>query len=148
MINAGVIGLGVGESHAEAYIENPLSSLIAVADFDEKKQFTRGNVEHFSDANAIIEHPDISLVSICSWDNFHADQICRCIENGKHIFVEKPLCLTFEEMVRIHDTLRANPNVRMSSNLILRRYPRFSKLKQEIESGSMGTVYYLEKIFG
>ena len=40
---------------------------------------------------------DIDVVSIASYDNYHSDQIFAAIKNGKHVFAEKPLCLTRHE---------------------------------------------------
>ena len=35
----------------------------------------------------------INLVSIASYDEYHYNQILKCIKYNKHIIVEKPMCL-------------------------------------------------------
>ena len=49
------------------------------------------------------------------------------IEHGKHVFVEKPLCLYEEEGREIAALLRERPDLRLSSNLPLRLSPRFRR---------------------
>ncbi|KAF0146438.1 MAG: putative dehydrogenase [Nitrospirae bacterium] len=66
------------------------------------------------------------------------------LDHNKHVFVEKPLCLYETEAIDIRDRLREKPHLKLSSNLILRRSPRFQTLKKMIMSGDMGDIYYLE----
>ena len=94
--------------------------------------------------NEILEDPTIDVVSIVSYDDAHRDQVLKAIENGKHIFVEKPLCLNQQEFEDISGALKAHENIRLSSNLILRRTPRFIELRKRITQGELGDIYYLE----
>ena len=48
--------------------------------------------------NKIFQNPDIDLVCICSYDNYHFSHVKESLKNNKHIFVEKPLCLTSNEL--------------------------------------------------
>ena len=45
-----------------------------------------------SDEETIFKDKQINLVSIASYDNYHFDQILKCLKNEK-IIVEKPMCL-------------------------------------------------------
>jgi predicted dehydrogenase len=83
-------------------------------------------------------------VSIASYDDCHYEQIVKAVSNGKHVFVEKPLCTYEEEAAHIHALLREHPRVKISSNLILRRSPRFLQLKEMISAGRLGQIFYLE----
>jgi predicted dehydrogenase len=83
-------------------------------------------------------------VSIASYDSAHAEQVVAAVRAGKHVFVEKPLCLLDEEFEAIDRALTENPRVRLSSNLILRGAPQFREIKARVESGALGRLYYLE----
>lgn len=149
VLKIGVIGLGVGEKHAEAYLTNSKCKLIAVSDFDEVKlknfQKKAGNLKYVSsNADDILFDPEIDLVSIASFDNFHADQILKAISAGKNIFVEKPLCLHDEEYETIRTALAYNPQIKLSSNLVLRCAPHFKEVKEKLKSGFFGKPYYFE----
>ena len=57
---------------------------------------------------------------------------------------EKPLCLFLDEAVQIADALRKRPDLKLSSNLILRCSPRFKELKARILDGELGEIYAIE----
>jgi predicted dehydrogenase/threonine dehydrogenase-like Zn-dependent dehydrogenase len=54
-----------------------------------------------SDAESLIGDPEINLVVIATRHDSHARYVLRALESGKAVFVEKPLCLTAEELHRI-----------------------------------------------
>lgn len=147
-LRAAVIGLGVGEAHVEAYRSHAGCEVVALCDFnrDRLEEIGRkapGAALHVS-ADAILEDPSIDVVSIASYDNYHCEQTVRALTAGKHVFVEKPICLNEDEALRIREALDANPHLKLSSNLILRRCPRFIALKQQIERGDFGELFLLE----
>jgi predicted dehydrogenase len=59
-----------------------------------------------SDLEEVLRDPTIDLVVIATRHHEHADQVVRALEAGKHVFVEKPLALTWEELGRIVATYR------------------------------------------
>jgi predicted dehydrogenase len=147
-LKAGIIGLGVGEQHIAGYDSHPDCEVIALCDFSsEKLAKARTKYPHVTvttNADEILEDPGIDVVSIASYDNYHFEQIEKGIGNNKHVFVEKPLCLYEHEAVHIRELLRDKPDLKMSSNLILRMCPRFQLLKKMIESGELGELFYVE----
>ena len=143
MIRAGVIGLGVGEQHALAYQALPGVELRAVADIDPihlEGVADRLNVaRRFTEWRKITEDPDIDVVSICSWDDAHAEQAISAFANGKHVMVEKPLCLTRADAEWV---LRAQQDSgkRITSNMVLRRAHDFIELRRQIQAGEFGKI--------
>jgi predicted dehydrogenase len=147
-LKAGIIGLGVGEQHIAGYQSHPACQVVALCDFsEEKRTMARGKypglriLEH---AEELLEDPGIDVVSIASYDNHHFDQIVRAIGHGKHLFVEKPLCLREDEALQIRELLKRNRRLRLSSNLILRVSPRFLAVKSLIADGTLGQPFYVE----
>jgi len=53
----------------------------------------------------ILENEDINTVFIATRHDSHAEYVIKALKAGKHVFVEKPLCLTLEELGQIVDTL-------------------------------------------
>jgi predicted dehydrogenase len=147
-LNAAIIGLGVGQRHIKGYLSDSRCKLAAICDHDSKKlaEVGRGypDIRQCSNADDILADPSIDIISIASYDNFHAKQVLAAIEAGKHIFVEKPLCLTNLEYEQIDTQLSNNPQVHLSSNLVLRRSPQFQHLKSRIDEDSLGDIYYME----
>jgi len=148
-LNVGVIGLGVGFHHVTTYLSNPNCKLIAVCDFNEEKlrdAATRLDpaVLLTTDPGEILTHQNINLVSVASWDNFHTEQILLGLAHGKHLFVEKPLCVSDEEAIQIWTALKRHAELKIGTNLILRLSPRFLELKERILAGEIGDLISIE----
>ena len=147
-MKAGIIGFGVGEKHIEGYEAHPDCRVVAIADFSKdrldeaKRRYPHIKCTPFADD--ILEDHDIDVVSIASYDNYHYEQIVKAIANDKHLFVEKPLCLHEEHAIRIRQLLKEKPKLKLSSNLILRLYPRFRSVRRLIEAGDMGELFCVE----
>jgi predicted dehydrogenase len=121
---------------------------VALCDFDQNRLTEVGarnpGISLYNNAKDVLTSPEVDVVSIASFDTYHFEQIMLAIQNGKHIFVEKPVCLFQDELNQIKEALRMNPKIRMSSNLILRHESRFIELHEKILAGDFGRLYYIE----
>jgi predicted dehydrogenase len=66
-----------------------------------------------TDANAAIRDPQVDAVVIATRHDAHAEQVLAALAARKHVFVEKPLCLTLEELERIAAAASASGRVLM-----------------------------------
>jgi predicted dehydrogenase len=143
-----VIGLGVGAQHAEVYSRRSDCELVALCDLSPEKLAEVGPrfpaAVQTVDASRVLGDPSIQIVSIATYDDCHHAQVIEALENGKHVFVEKPLCLDRREFDDIKGALARHPELKLSSNLILRKSPRFIELKQLIRDGLFGDIYGVE----
>jgi predicted dehydrogenase len=146
-LKIGVIGLGVGEQHVIGYQRIPNVEVTDICDIDPsvlKIVGDRNDVPNrHQDYKQITENPNIDVVSIASYDNCHAIQAISAFENGKHVMIEKPLALNRHEAEAI---LRAQQDSGrfLSSNLVLRKSPRFQELKNWIAKGYFGEIVTIE----
>ena len=146
-LKIGVIGLGVGEQHVIGYQRIPNVEVTDICDIDPsvlKIVGDRNDVPNrHQDYKQITENPNIDVVSIASYDNCHAIQAISAFENGKHVMIEKPLALIRHEAEAI---LRAQQDSGrfLSSNLVLRKSPRFQELKNWIAKGYFGEIVTIE----
>ena len=147
-LNVGIIGLGVGKNHIQAFENHPKCQVVAICDFSMEKLSASAKLcpgaRMSRDADKIIKDPSIDIVSIASFDNYHFGQASKAIQSGKHVFVEKPFCLYFNEAVELRKLLSEHPEIHLSSNLNLRTCPRFNYFKTLIKSGEMGQIVYVE----
>ncbi len=60
-----------------------------------------------TDVNAIFEDESIRAVVVATQHNTHAQLVRRALETGKHVYVEKPLCITPEELDDLQDLYRS-----------------------------------------
>jgi predicted dehydrogenase/threonine dehydrogenase-like Zn-dependent dehydrogenase len=67
----------------------------------------------------VLADPSIDLVVIATRHHEHADQVIRALEAGKHVFVEKPLAITWAELDRVaaaYRSLEAPPMLMVGFN--------------------------------
>ncbi len=146
-LKLGVIGLGVGEQHVLGYQRIPGCEVVAVCDIDPAKAAevaTRREVPRwFTDYRRITEHPGIDAISICSFDDHHAEQAVSAFRHGKHVMIEKPVALDHRQAEAILEAQQASGRL-LTSNLILRHSPRFRELRRMVQAGDFGKIFYME----
>jgi predicted dehydrogenase len=147
-LRAAVIGLGVGERHIAGYEVDPRCRVVALCDMDQAKLAEVGvrypECRLTTEPDELLADDSIDVVSIATYDDAHHRHVTRALAAGKHVFVEKPICLHPHELAEIRAVLDRSPQLRLSSNLILRRSPRFLELHERIRAGELGSPYYCE----
>ena len=148
MLNVGIIGLGVGEQHLIGFKKLKLIKDIYIFDSNKKKlKEVSKKYKGLIVANSVkdlVENTDIDIISIASFDQFHCKQILDSLSNNKHVFCEKPICQSTREFDLIKKKLISKPNLKMTTNTILRTSPRFLDIKNKIKKKYFGEIYYLE----
>ena len=88
-----------------------------------------------SDYNEILKDDEVSLVLVTTRHNLHAGMTLDALEAGKHVFVEKPLALTLNEVQEITEkAAEVNKSVVIGFN---RRFsPHISKIKKALGSST------------
>lgn len=67
---------------------------VTAAHYGRKYGFTRST----TDAESLVASPDVDAVVIATRHDSHARFVCKALESGKHVFVEKPLAITREQL--------------------------------------------------
>lgn len=86
-----------------------------------------------TDANAVLGDPDVNAVVITTRHDSHARFVLMALERGKHVFVEKPLCLTLAELEAIEQAHRAKPEAGQAPVVMVGLNRRFSPQVQRIK---------------
>lgn len=147
VLRVGIVGLGVGEAHLKSYRSLDGVEVSAICDIDPGRLAELGDFYGIAgrslDYRGITEDPDIDVVSICSYDDSHAEQIVSALNHGKDVMVEKPFVLHRHEADAVLEALQASGRT-MTSNLILRESPRFKAVKRMIEADEFGDIFHIE----
>ena len=97
----------------------------------------------------IIENDNINTVFIATQHDSHAKYVIKVLEAGKHVFVEKPLCLNFEELKEIKECYEQS--VKSKQLLMVGYNRRFSPLTQMLKrkfgSGPVAVIYRINAGF-
>ncbi len=107
-----------------------VASTTGVSSVHAGKKF--GVAEATTDSRRIVEDPSINTVVITTRHNSHASYVCQALEAGKHVFVEKPLALTREDMDQIEKTYRSAAGTGAAPVLMVGFNRRFAPHVQKI----------------
>ncbi len=89
-----------------------------------------GFAEAVTDVAALLENPEIDTVVIATRHNAHARQILSALRAGKHVFCEKPLCLTLSELDEIEAEAAARPEQHLMLGFNRRFAPHVVKMQE------------------
>ncbi|RLE94173.1 MAG: hypothetical protein DRN04_04540 [Thermoprotei archaeon] len=128
-IKVGVVGLGaIGKTHAK--ILKNLGAEVAVYDIRldaAKHASSELSLEYCSSLDELLSKVD--AVYVCTPPFTHEEVIKRACEEEKHIFCEKPLCVTVEEAERIVDYVKKS-GILFMMGFVLRFFPVYNKVKE------------------
>ena len=65
----------------------------------------------------------------------------EAINAGKHVLLEKPMCMNLDQLKLIFKLLKQNKKIKMTSNLVLRTTSLFKSFKKKINTNDL---YYVE----
>lgn len=145
-LKVAVIGAGsISEVHFAGYDQNPEATIVAVCDLNEERAKAKAGKykaeKVYTDYRELLADPGIDAVSICTWNNSHAEIAVAALEAGKHVLVEKPLCKTVEEALRVQEAVRQSGKTLQVG--FVRRYSSNTQIvKQFLEAGELGEIYY------
>jgi predicted dehydrogenase/threonine dehydrogenase-like Zn-dependent dehydrogenase len=80
-------------------------------------------------AEAVLDDGSLDAIFIVTRHHTHADLVCRALETGKAVFVEKPLALTGDELQRIIDVVASTGNDRLMVGFNRRFAPMLVQLR-------------------
>lgn len=82
-----------------------------------------------SDVESLLNHSDINTVVVATQHNTHADFVCQALAANKHVFVEKPLAINFEQLNNVKKAYVAS-----KGSLMIGFNRRFSPQVQTIKN--------------
>jgi len=148
MLNIGVIGYGYWGPNLVRNIGGiDSASLVSVCDLnpDSLNKVSRlyPNIEVTTDCNEIISSPKTDAVAIATPVFTHYELAKKALENGKHVFVEKPFTSSVaqaEELIELAD--KKNLTIMVDHTFLFTGAVR--KIKELISEGVLGNLYYFD----
>jgi len=100
-----------------------------------------------TDVASVFDDPEINTVVIATRHDSHADLVCRALRAKKHVFVEKPLALSHEEVSAIDDARREVAETGFTPIIMVgfnRRFaPQVRKIKSLLEGNSSAKSFVM-----
>ena len=109
--------------------------------FQQKFKITNGTIDY----NEILNDPEVDAVVITSPPQMHYQMFLDCVAAGKHILLEKPAAIKREHIKEMVKIAEAHPELIISdcSARHARLTPKFRVVKEIIDSGALGEIYYI-----
>lgn len=145
-----ILGSGfISEIHAESYKRFvPEAEIVAVysrnadhaAAFAKKYDIPKS----FNDIDRLLAETDCDIIDICLPNYLHHDACIKAANAGKHIIIEKPLCMNLEEAEDMIETCKRNNRKLMYAEELCFA-PKYERIRSIVESGAVGKVYMLKQ---
>lgn len=145
-VKVGIIGAGsISDFHLKSYKKNPQVELCAICDLNEQRAGEKagkyGISKVYTDYHQLLADPLVEAISICTWNESHAEISIAALAAGKHVLVEKPLCKTVDEALKVEKAV--NESGRILQVGFVRRYDSNAQMVQRfMEEGEFGEIYY------
>ena len=150
MLNMGVIGYGYwGPNIVRNFSSVDGIQVVAVSDHSPdmlkraKKAYPA--LEVSTDPNSILDSATIDAVAVITPVFTHFDLAKKALENGKHVFVEKPFTLTVgqaEELVVLAD--KKHLKIMVDHTFLFTGAVK--KIKELMDAGALGKLYYYDSM--
>jgi scyllo-inositol 2-dehydrogenase (NADP+) len=138
---------GMGSHHGRQINSVPGLKVVAACDIDparmEAARADFPGIATYTDVDALLTDPRVDLCVVILPHNLHAPVALKLLEAGKHVILEKPMCITTDEAKAMIDLAKA-------SNLMLTVYHNrrhdgdFLALKGAVEGGLIGQAFSVE----
>lgn len=141
----------VSTQHIQAFAKNPHTRVVAICSRTMEGARQRAaeagpDVACFDNLGAALAHPGVDIVSICTPQHLHAENTIAAARAGKHLVIEKPVCMTLDEGRVMRDAIRA-AGVKTVVSFVLRWNPLFQRVKRMAAGGAFGAVYGVETAY-
>ena len=143
-IKIAIIGAGrAGEFHVESLSINKQFKLMFIVDVDEDKAnelSKKANCLFHNDLDWILCKVELDAVIICTTTPTHYDLTIKCLQFGKHVFCEKPIGKTEQEISECFKIANS-----MNLKLLIAYQKRFdthySSLYEQIKDKDIQNIY-------
>jgi predicted dehydrogenase len=147
--NVGIIGHGwVATAHIAAINAGPHAQVTAIyssraLDAAELSAKYGSKISTYTNLDAMLAQKDLHVVSICSYPYQHREHAVAAAKAGKHLILEKPLALNWEDCVAIKKAVD-DAKVKTCVCFECRFSSQFLATKAIIDKGLLGRIHYAE----
>ena len=148
MSGIGIIGTGWGARVQVPAFQGVGLEVTALAGYQAAKTARiageLGVAWHTDDWRALVERPDVAVVSIVTPPGLHRTMALAALEAGKHVLCEKPMALDASESTVMVAAAAAYPAQFALIDHEMRFLPALRRARELISQGDLGTVRHAE----
>src|SRR5262249_29341579 len=102
-----------------------------------------GPIRVYKELEELLAQPDIHVISLCSFPGQHAAQAIRAAKAGKHLIIEKPVCLALKDLRAVQQAVKET-GVKTCVCFECRFSSQFQATKAVLDHGLLGELHYGE----
>ena len=142
------IGMGrMGRTNLGIAIKQENVENVAVCDvyqphLDQAVALTKGGAKGVRDFREILADRAIDIVAISTPDHWHAYMTVEACKAGKDVYVEKPICVTVEEGMKMVQAARKYQRV-VQAGTMQRSGAHFQQACEIVRSGKLGKITFV-----
>ena len=106
------------------------------------QELYKGQVQTTEDFTDLLKDPALDAIAVVTPAAQHFEFALRALEAGKHVFVEKPLCLNTEDAEKLLQAAERKNKILMVGHLLL-YHPAVRKLNKIINDKELGNIHYI-----
>jgi predicted dehydrogenase len=161
MKKVAVVGFGfMGMTHTQSILKNENLQLVAIVDKDvegieSKLQDDSGNfstgdidvevinsIKKYSTLTECLQFEELDAVHVCVHTDLHYEIAKEALMHGKHVFLEKPICLDVRQGEELINLAKEKELILMVAHVV-RFMPPYQKLKKWIDNEEFGKLKFL-----
>jgi len=148
-LNIGIVGLGwVAGAHIEAFNQIPGARVTAVCsrrELDESVISAQYGtpLKAYREYEAMLADPTIDVIDICTPHPLHAEQAIAAAKAGKHLIIEKPIAISYEDAGAIRKAVH-EAKVKTCVCFEVRFSQQATVIDAIIKEGLIGELHYGE----
>lgn len=148
-LNVAVIGLGwVAEAHIASFSAAEGAQVTTVCS---ARNPSPAEVEArygmplkvYADYKDVLADPNVDVISLCTKNPEHPAQALAAIEAGKHLYIEKPIALNYEDAKRMRQAIQAS-KLKVCVGFELRYSKHYQLILSILNKGLLGDLHYGE----
>lgn len=152
-INWGILGAAAiaKDQLMPAIKQSTNSNLMALAsrEIEKAKIIAEANniPKCYGSYDELLNDPQIDAVYIPLPNHLHMEYTIKAIQKGKHVLVEKPICLKSNDVEEIIKVMNDFPQVKVMEAFMYKLHPQWIKVKELITDGAIGKLKFIQSSF-
>ncbi len=153
-LRVGIVGHGfMGKMHGHAYrsfnfyYDPPPANIVLAGVATQTEVSWRRAVETWgyefgtNDFRELCARDDIDIIDCCAPNHVHKDVLIAALEHGKHVYMDKPLCLDLAEAREMAACAAAHPECITQMTFNYRFIPAMLRAKELVDAGGLGDIF-------
>jgi len=147
-LKVGIVGFGkMGKIRKDVIDSHPDLSLAGICDVVLPESDEPIECEFFPDYQDLLK-TDIDIVFVCTPNKFAPEIVISALNNGRHVFCEKPPGRNLGDIQNIVKAEKENPGLKLKFGFNHRYHGAVMEAKSLVESGRFGKVLWMRGIYG